>query len=414
MYQLSRQTHLAAFAFALFAAASMPGRAAPPVKPTPPASAAAPRVLMLSGGFDLKHNQVAIESNVRYLARLLPPGATTRVLFTDGSRKSKNVLYEDAKGKSRYRAPQLPRLDGSNTLPQIKAEFQTLAAGLANRPVLLYVTGHGSPNRETLDNNVFDLWNKGELSVQELAAQMQTLPVSTPVTAVMVECFSGSFGNLLFENGDPEAPLTGRDFCGFFASIAARPAAGCTPAVNESDYHDFTGYFFSALSGVSRLGKPVTGADYNKDGRVGMDEAFAYSLIHDDFIDTPVCTSDVFLRRFVPGQGDDWTETSWPDLRAWATPAQKAALDGLSSDLALKGDGRLADSYAAFRKIRIDAEDLPTVHLIRLVRLAHTVILAHRLLISDAPADAPIKARYARLTMLEAGNCLPPAALSVH
>ncbi len=413
MTYLFRQTNLAALAFALLAA-SGPGRAAPPVKPPPPARAAAPRVLMLSGGPDLKHNQVAIESNVRYLARLLPPGATTRVLFTGGSRTTKNVLYEDARGRERYRTPQLPRLDGPNTLPQIKAEFQTLAAGPADRPILLYVTGHGSPDSDTLDNNVFDLWDDGEMSVRVLAAQMKTLPVSTPVTAVMVECFSGSFGNLLFENGDPKAPLTGRDFCGFFASIAPRPAAGCTPAVDEADYHDFTGYFFSALSGVSRVGQRVTGADYNKDGRVGMDEAFAYSLIHDDSIDTPVCTSDVFLRRFVPDADDTWTKTGWGDIRAWATPAQKAALDGLSSDLALKGDGRLSDSYAAFRKIRLDAEDLPTVHLIRLVRLAHTVILAHRLLTSDAPAEAPIKARYARLTALEAGNCLPPAALSVH
>lgn len=404
MNSFSKQISLTALAFALFTA-SMPGRSAPPVTPTPSASATAPRVLILSGGYDAKHNQVAIESNVRYVARLLPPGATTRVLFTDGSRTTKNVLYEDARGRERYRIPQLPRLDGPNTLPQVKAEFQTLASGPADRPVLLYVTGHGSPDSKTLDNNVFDLWDDGELSVRELAAQMKTLPVATPVTAVMVECFSGGFGNLLFENGDPKAPLTGRDFCGFFASIAPRPAAGCTSAVNEADYHDFTGYFFSALSGVSRVDKRVTGADYNKDGRVGMDEAFAYSLIHDDSIDTPVCTSDVFLRRFVPEQDDIWIKTGWPDVRAWATPAQRAALDALSEDLALKGDGRLADAYATFSKIRLDAEDLPTVHLIRLVRLAHTVILAHRLLTSDA-ADAPIKARYTRLTALEAGSCL--------
>ena len=293
MTHFSRQHSLMALACTLLTAASVPGLAAPPVKPAPPASGAAPRVLILSGGYDTKHNQVAIESNVRYVARLLPPGATTRVLFTDGSRTTKNVLYEDAPGREHYRTPQLPRLDGPNTLPQIKAEFQTLAAGPANRPALLYVTGHGSPSRQTLDNNVFDLWDNGELSVRELAAQMKTLPVETPLTVVMVECFSGSFGNLLFENGDPKAPLTGRDFCGFFASIAPRPAAGCTPAVNEADYHDFTGYFFSALSGQSRVGQRVTGADYNKDGRVGMDEAFAYSLIYDDSIDN----AGLHLRR---------------------------------------------------------------------------------------------------------------------
>ena len=46
----------------------------------------------------------------------------------------------------------------------------------------------------------------------------------------------------------------------------------------------------------------MSGADYNHDGRVGMDEAFAYSLIHDTSIDVPVCTSDIYLRQVKGGQ----------------------------------------------------------------------------------------------------------------
>ena len=229
------------------------------------------RVLMLGGGPDLPHNQTAIESNVRYVDRLLPK-AEKRVLFYDGKPQSKDVLCEDGSGRQYYRPPHLPRLDGPDSLPAIKAEFQSLASGPASAPVLIYATGHGSPGDETLDNNDYDLWNGGTLSVRTLAGQIKTLPESAPVTLVMVECFSGSFGNLLFENGDPKAPLIHRDLCGFFASISARPAAGCTPEINEADYRDFTGYFFEALSGHSRLGRPVTGADYNHDGKVGMDE----------------------------------------------------------------------------------------------------------------------------------------------
>ncbi len=368
------------------------------------------RVLMLGGGPDLAHNQTAIESNVRYVARLLPPNAGTRVLFFDGKTQSKDVLCEDANGRQYYRVPQLPRLDGPDTLLAVKSEFRALASGPASAPALIYATGHGSPGDETLDNNDYDLWNGGYLSVRELAGEIKTLPESTPVTLVMVECFSGSFGNLLFENGDPKAPLINRDLCGFFASVSARPAAGCTPEINEADYHDFTGYFFEALSGKSRLGKPVTGADYNGDGKIGMDEAFAYALIHDNSIDTPVCTSDVFLRRFVPAPNFGFVKTPWSDLVAWAAPAQRAALLALSADLHLSGENRLRDTYALFNKTKVDAEDLPSVHVLRLMHLANSVVLAHRLLTSEAPADQPLKVRYQRLKAAEARNCLadPP------
>jgi len=366
------------------------------------------RVLMLSGGPDLAHNQTAIESNVRYVDHLLPKNAARRVLFTDGRRQTKDVLCEDDNGKQFYRKPLLPRLDGTNTLPAIKTEFRTLASGSATAPVLIYVTGHGSPGDDTFDNNKFDLWDSGELSVQQLAGEIKTLPVSVPTTVVMVQCFSGSFGNLLFENGDPKAPLSSRDFCGFFASIAERPAAGCTPEINEAEYHDFTGYFFGALSGKSRRGQAVTGADYNHNGKIGMDEAFAFALIHDNSIDTPVCTSDVFLRRFVPSQGYDFVEAPWMDLRSWATRPQRAALDALSASLSLHGEDRLQDAYARFEAIKMDAEDLPSVRLIRFMRLAKTVVLAHDLMTSDAPADQPLQERYIRLKAAESGNCLSP------
>ena len=267
--------------------------------PSPPL-----RALMLGGGPDLSHNQAAIESNVRYIDRLLPPDAEKRVLFFDGRAQSKDVLCEDSSGKQYYRsAASAPagwaghaacrqgRIPGAGLRPGVRP-----GADLRHRP--------RQPRRRDAGQQRLRLVERRRyLSVRTLASQIKTLSESTPVTLVMVECFSGSFGNLLFQNGDPNAPLIHRDLCGFFASISARPAAGCTPEINEADYRDFTGYFFAALSGRSRLGQPVTGADYNHDGKIGMDEAFAYTLIHDDSIDTPVCTSDVFLRRFVPDAG---------------------------------------------------------------------------------------------------------------
>src|SRR5262245_54512688 len=42
------------------------------------------RVLIVGGGPDLLNNQVAIESNVRYVGKLLPRNCTRTTLFADG------------------------------------------------------------------------------------------------------------------------------------------------------------------------------------------------------------------------------------------------------------------------------------------------------------------------------------------
>src|SRR5579872_5387786 len=53
-----------------------------------------PRALVVGGGPDPKNNQVAIESNVRYVLKLLPRAASRTVLFADGNPKSETVLFE--------------------------------------------------------------------------------------------------------------------------------------------------------------------------------------------------------------------------------------------------------------------------------------------------------------------------------
>src|SRR5579871_3516378 len=57
------------------------------------------RVLIVGGGPKLEYNQVAIESNVRYLGKLLPTGTVRTTLFADGDVNHATVLYEDDPGK---------------------------------------------------------------------------------------------------------------------------------------------------------------------------------------------------------------------------------------------------------------------------------------------------------------------------
>lgn len=339
-----------------------------------PAQAQELRALMIGGGPNPEHNQIAIESNVRYLLRLLPKEASRTVLYADGDPKHETVLYEGREkpltpaermlallleGRNaahpvtlKYRAPQVGALQGAARKPDIEAAFNHLAEQQAgSRPLLLYFTGHGSPARNRdLDNNVYDLWENGTLSVRELAAHVAKLPAEQPITLVMVQCYSGAFGNLLFENGDPQAAPVNRDIVGFFATVKERVAAGCTPAVDESEYHDFTSYFFAALTGKDRVGRRVKGADYDGNGKVEMNEAYCYALIHDTSIDVPVCTSDVLLRRVVTGLEDvDLFKTPYNSAKSWASPAQRAALEELSQALKLSGDNRGQVAYDRFR-----------------------------------------------------------------
>jgi hypothetical protein len=339
-----------------------------------PADPVPPRVLIVGGGPSPEYNQVAIESNVRYVGGLLPPGSVRTTLFADGDLQRETVLYEeeaktlspgekvlglllegengDSASTLHYRKPNLGgALDGASRRTDIDKAFTRLAQEETDTkpplPLLLYFTGHGSPgSSHNMDNNVYDLWGKEErLSVRDLAQDIARLPADVPTTIVMVQCFSGAFGNLLFEGGDPQGKVIDRDIAGFFATIKERVAAGCTPAVNEAEYRDFTSYFFAALTGRDRVGRSVTGADYNHDGRVGMDEAYCYALANDDSIDIPVCTSDVFLRRFVLAPDTQVIQTRFSLIHSWASPAQKAALDALSSRLKLRGEDRLKVAY---------------------------------------------------------------------
>ena len=135
-------------------------------------SVSPPRVLIVGGGPSRKYNQAAIESNVRYVARVLPPGAPLRVLFADGDATHATVRYTPKGGQEDrddlYRRPALPRLDGPALLPNVGREIAGLAQGAS--PVLLYFTGHGGLAEDLRpDTSEFDLWRRNRLAVPELA-----------------------------------------------------------------------------------------------------------------------------------------------------------------------------------------------------------------------------------------------------
>src|SRR5579871_6354986 len=90
------------------------------------APAPALHALIVGGGPDKDHNQVAIESNVRYVDRLLPKSAPRHVLFASGDPSEKNVQFLEGDKSIHYRAPQLPRLDGPSLLANVQQEISNL------------------------------------------------------------------------------------------------------------------------------------------------------------------------------------------------------------------------------------------------------------------------------------------------
>jgi hypothetical protein len=331
------------------------------------ASQAGLHALLVGGGPDKESNTAQIEEHLRFVTRLAPASAGRIVLFADGKPNSRNLSYTDSAhltagqraldillpngnlgAKVLARSPALGApLDGPSRLASIDRAFSRLAAlsGRNAPPVLLYFAGHGSTSRNKGKTSLYNLWGDEDLDPPTLLGEVNKLPARVPVTLVMAQCFSGGFANVLFKKANPSLPLNDRLITGFFAAESDREAAGCGTETNSPLYQDFSSYFFGALSGQDRLGHRVEGADFDGDGRVSCHEAFCYALIHDESIDTPVCTSMVFLRRFANMPDVEIFQTPYLTVLNGATPAQKAALEALSAKLDLTGEHRLLAAF---------------------------------------------------------------------
>ncbi|HEX4139584.1 MAG TPA: hypothetical protein VHY09_04505, partial [Candidatus Methylacidiphilales bacterium] len=327
------------------------------------ADAAAPPLyaLIVGGGPDQDNNAAQIEGHAHFVGSILPPGTRRTVLFADGKTDGAKVCYLDTNADATARqalgvlltkddalnAPDLRPLqlglplDGPARAKNIHLAIGKLAEEEEAHPapVLLFFAGHGSAATDNA-TAAYDLWDDAELDVHQLAHELARLPDSAHVTLVMAQCFSGAFGNVLFADGNAKGALVRPNLAGFFSAEPDREASGCSWETGEADYQDFSSYFFGALSGRDRFGHPVSGADYDGDGHVTLHEAFCYALVHDISMDTPVCTSEVFLRRTVHMSDDKIFAVPYAQATAEATPAQRAALEALSQRLGLAGEQR--------------------------------------------------------------------------
>ena len=176
-----------------------------------------------------------------------------------------------------------------------------------NDLLLLFVTDHGTANRDDLDNGAISLWNE-KLTVRELKEMLDLLPPGLRTAMVMSQCFSGTFANAMFANGSGE-PSGG--VCGFFSTVRDLPAYGCYP---EGRDRDRIGHAFRFIDALER--NATTAA------------AHLEVLVTDGTPDVPLRTSDDYLGRLVAAEAesrgepvealvDHLLDEAWRDRAQW-------------------------------------------------------------------------------------------------
>lgn len=291
--------------------------------------------LTIGGGPDAESNQLSLERNVMYQQTVLAAKRSDRpsfdVWFADGDDPHRDLQCRDPKYEASiplarrllaellgdagaadlvYRNNAVPNVRGPSNLELVRQRFAQLAdQARAGDRVIIYVAGHGGKarrgprrregqSRRNSYNTTFYFWNNEQISASEFTGWLDRFPPETNVILVMVQCYAGGFAHTIFERADANAGLSDHSRCGFFAQLHNRSAAGCTPDAEEGDYEEYSTYFWGALGGRSRDGKPIIAADYDRDGQVSFAEAHSYAVIESNTIDVPVRTTEAFVRQF--------------------------------------------------------------------------------------------------------------------
>lgn len=328
--------------------------------------------LTIGGGYSPSGNQASLERNVLFYQRVLNEqgltGKRNDVFFADGrdgrrdlqvvdreSVPKANRLMAEFLGSQRslglsYRNHDIADVAGATSPDEIRNWFRDTGKQISDGDrLILYVTSHGGKSDDRNDpyNTSISLWNNQKIKVTELVEMLDLLPDDVTVVAVMVQCHAGGFARFIYNNADPDSGLSAQKRCGFFATVHDRPAAGCTPDINEANYVEYSTYFWEAVAGHSRTGEPIEIPDYDGDGTVSFDEAHAYTVLTSDTIDLPIRSSGEFLgieSLFANNQHPDLLpdDADFDSVLNLATPAEKAVLLGLSKQLGLDGDDRVS------------------------------------------------------------------------
>ncbi len=278
-------------------------------------------LVLIGGGPTPEDSQVSIEENMRWLNEVFASGFASRsFFFGTGGRSPTEVKIQTTApadedfealatvfGQSwgarfRYRPTVLdvdhPPLTAERWKEVLAEEMAALGPG---DDFLLVYNGHGDydPNPT---KNWLRVWEETAVTVTEIDAILRDAPAESQLRFVWPQCFSGAFNRLAFRDLEPARGLrTGARVCAFASVSEDSPAEGCITDPDEGDYRDYSTFFFAALDGETRDGRPLAAnPDSDGDGRVSLHEAHLYAISHGISGDIPRATSEAYLLAWKP------------------------------------------------------------------------------------------------------------------
>ncbi|HEX7236695.1 MAG TPA: hypothetical protein VF405_07015, partial [Gammaproteobacteria bacterium] len=221
------------------------------------------------------------------------------------------------------------------------------------------------------------------------------------------QCYSGAFASLIYDDPRTASGFRGNR-CGFMSEAADRLAEGCGLSLDETEFHDYTTYFFAALAGRTRSGEPIEPevVDRDGDGAVSFRESHFYALLTALSSDLSRSTSEQYLEDWSPwylrwdSLADDGGSVYWSLAEelarryGWETkPAALSALRGRYAAAVDAADGR--DAREASRML---------TQVEKIYRLRQLARLEHAL---EKYGSAEERGRYGELVQCEAGHLNP-------
>jgi thiol-disulfide isomerase/thioredoxin len=235
------------------------------------------------------------------------------------------------------------------TLADLRRWFVTMAEVLVHGDTLLvFVTDHGTRNKDDPDNGFIMLWNES-LSVLEFRALLGHLRPGVRIVSVMSQCFSGGFAAAIapFYDSTPSG-----DVCGFYSTTADRPAYGCYPEGRDRDRIGHAFRFIDALRRQSTL-----------------DTAHREVLLNDSTPDVPLRSSDLYLESLLERDAerrnidveqfvDELLREAWTDRGRWEPELR--LLDMLGSVYGTFSPRNLTEFREHIGDLRALSEELDT------------------------------------------------------
>lgn len=327
---------------------------------------AADYFLTIGGGYNPQGNQVSLARNVDFFRTLLTEQRTDKpshdIYFADGDDLHRDLQMRDPDftcSAARhiavelfadiddidivYRNHSLAGVRDATSPRLIRNRLRDLGRQMtADDRLIVYATAHGgSGEDETPFNTSLYTWNHRSFRASEFANWLDSTPQSTPVVMVMVQCYAGGFAHTIFNDADTSKGLARQLRAGFFAQVHDKPAAGCTPDVNEESYQEYSTFFWAAIAGHDRTGTPIPKVDYNGDGKTSFAEAHAYAVCESETVDVPVRTSDAYLEYF--STDGTTSETPYHRDRKNSEPRRLPPIELIRFEGTIEGLARRAD-----------------------------------------------------------------------